>query len=74
MKDTNGRKRRGKPRSNASEIGEIRVFANPGPDAEDRLRRLFSLMVKYATRNGGAAQEDSATDDRPTDDSTEAEA
>ena len=74
MKDTNGRKRRGKPRSDGSEIGVVRVFSNPGPDAEDRLRRLFSLMVKYATRDGGAAQEEPATDDRPTDDSTEAEA
>lgn len=74
MKDSNGRKRREKPRSDASEIGEIRVFANPGPDAEDRLRRLFSLMVKYATRNGEAAQEKSITDDRPNDKPTEAEA
>ena len=74
MKDTNGRKRRGKPRSDASQIDKIRVFANPGPDAEDRLRRLFSLMVKYATRDGGAAQEESATDDRPNDDPTESEA
>ena len=24
---------------------------NPGPDAQDRLRRLFTLLVKYATRD-----------------------
>ena len=35
----------------------VRVFSNPGPDAEDRLRRLFSLLVKYATSDGQAASE-----------------
>lgn len=74
MKDTNGRKRRGKPRSGSSEIGVVRVFSNPGPDAEDRLRRLFSLMVKHATRSEEAVTEESATDERPNDDTTEAEA
>ena len=24
---------------------------NPGPDAQDRLRRLFTLLVKYATKD-----------------------
>ena len=24
---------------------------NPGPDAQDRLRRLFTLLVKYAARD-----------------------
>ena len=24
---------------------------NPGPDAQDRLRRLFTLLVEYATRD-----------------------
>ena len=55
----------------------IRVFSNPksGPDAEDRLRRLMSLMVKYATQEGEeAAESDSVTDTRPSDDHTEAEA
>ena len=51
MKDRNGQNRRAKRKSNASEIGVVRVFSNPGPDAEDRLRRLMSLMIKYATED-----------------------
>ena len=52
MRDRIGQNRRGKPRNDASDIGVIRVFSNPGPDAEDRLRRLMSLMVRYATQDG----------------------
>ena len=64
MKDRNGQNRRAKPRSDGSEIGVVRVFSNPGPDAEDRLRRLFTLLVRYATQdNMGAAQEGSSADD-----------
>ena len=49
---------------NSSEIGAIRVFSNPGPDAEDRLRRVVTLMVKYATRDREAKpSEDSSSDD-----------
>ena len=55
MEDTKTRNRRGRPEGDASDLGVIRVFSNPGPDAEDRLRRLFSLLVKYATRDGQAA-------------------
>ena len=57
MKDTKTRNSRGGPDGNYPEIGVVRVFSNPGPDAEDRLRRLFSLLVKYATRDGEAASE-----------------
>ena len=78
MKDTTGKNeqnRRRKPRGAAFEIGVIRVSSRLGPDAEDRLRRLLSLMVRYATGNG---QDESGSnhdaDDRPVDDSTEEEA
>ena len=75
MKDKKRQNRRGKPRSDASEIGVIRVLYNPGPDAEDRLRRLMSLMVRHATRDGQAPNgEDAPPDDRNADDPTEAEA
>ena len=52
MKNRNGHNRRVKSRSDASEIGRVRVSSKPGPDAEDRLRRLMSLMVRYATQDG----------------------
>ena len=53
-KDKKGQNRKRRDAGNASEIGVVRVFSNPGPDAEDRLRRLLSLMVRYATRDGAA--------------------
>ena len=66
MKDKNGKKSRGKPRRDSRDIGVVRVFSNPGPDAEDRLRRLTSLLVRYATRDGQAAPEkDSPSDASP---------
>ena len=55
MRDNNSRKKPKRAGSNASEIGVVRVFCNPGPDAEDRLRRLFALMVRYATQDGVAS-------------------
>ena len=67
------RKTKGMPPSgDAPEIGVVRVFSNPGPDAEERLRRLLSLMLRYATREGQAeAGRDSPADAQPTDDPTE---
>ena len=60
----------GGPRSNASDIGVVRVFSNPGPDAEDRLRRLISLMVRYATQDKVAPVSNSCLDE-PQDDAIE---
>ena len=53
-KDKKGQNRKRRGAGEAPEIGVVRVFSNPGPDAEDRLRRLLSLMVRYATRDGQA--------------------
>ena len=35
----------------ASDLGAVRVVCRPGPDAEDRLRRVIILMVKHATKD-----------------------
>ena len=46
---------RDKPRKTSRarpELGVVRVQCNPAPDAEDRLRRLFTLLVKHAAGNG----------------------
>ncbi len=32
-------------------LGVVSIDFNPGPDAQDRLRRLFTLLVKYAVRD-----------------------
>ena len=75
MKETKTRNGRGRPKGDASEIGVVRVFAKPGPDAEDRLRRLFSLLVKYATQDGQATSDNaSITDDRHAGDHPDVEA
>ena len=52
MKDDKRRKKPRRPGGNSPQIGAVRVSSNPGPDAEDRLRRVFAILVKYATRNG----------------------
>ena len=57
MKDDKKQKKLGKPEADPEEIGVVRVFSNPGPDAEERLRRLMTLMIKYATGNGQAKPE-----------------
>ena len=68
-------KRRRKPAGDPRDIGVIRVFSRPGPDADDRLRRLMSLMIRYATSDGQDTPEnESQTDARPADDTTEADA
>ena len=57
----------------APHVGVVRVFSRPGPDAEDRLRRLMSLMIKYATQDGQTGHEhDRIQDER--DAGAEAEA
>ncbi len=65
------RKTKGMPPSgDAPEIGVVRVFSNPGPDAEERLRRLLALMIRYATRDGPeATEQNSPSEDVPRDDS-----
>lgn len=77
MKETNGQRhpnRRRKPVRAPAEIGAVRIFFNPGPDAQDRLRRLASLLIKYATQERDASEQQSLVDDRPDYDSTEADA
>ncbi len=54
MKDTKDTNSQNKPKTPAKESPELRVVSidyNPGPDAQDRLRRLFTLLVKYAVRD-----------------------
>ena len=51
MKDMSGQDRRRRSEGNDSELGVVRIYSNSGPDAEDRLRRLFTLLVKHATKD-----------------------
>ena len=63
MEDEKRRKRRKRPADDTNEIGVIRVFSNPGPDAEDRVRRLVSLMIRYATQDGQTPEKESQPDE-----------
>ena len=63
------------PEEDFSEFGEVRVISRPAPDAEDRLRRLFTLLLGSSAGDGKAESEkDLPPADRQADDHTEAEA
>ncbi len=48
-----------------TELRVVRIDCDPGPDAEDRLRRLFTLLVKLAAKDRlPVPGNDSASEDR----------
>ena len=57
LKSKDTQSRRGRPEGGASELGVVRVVSRPAPDAEDRLRRLFTLLLEHAAREGQPAPE-----------------
>ena len=63
------------PKEDFLEFGEVRVICRPAPDAEDRLRRLFTLLLKpSAGEEQGASEKGSHPDDRHSGNHMEAEA
>ena len=38
------------PEKDFSEFGKVRVISKPAPDAEDRLRRLFTILLGHSAR------------------------
>ena len=74
MNDKSRQNRQGTPVEDFSEFGEVRVISKPAPDAEDRLRRLFTLLLGSSAGDGQTESEkDSPPDDRHTGDHIEAE-
>ena len=68
MEDKSGQKRPKSSRRTGPELRVARVDFNPGPDAEDRLRRLFTLLVKYTTRDKlPVPEQDSPSDGLPSE-------
>ena len=65
MKNDERQKKPKKYDQDASEIGEIRVHYKPSPDSEDRLRRLTTLLIRYARehRQAKSSGDDSAGED-----------
>ena len=74
----NDSKSRTEPKTPGRGAGELRVVAincNPAPDAQDRLRRLFTLLLEHTARDRQTATDgDSPANATPADDRTEAEA
>ena len=70
MKEKSRQNGRRMPESDTSEFGVVRVISRPAPDAEDRLHRIFTILLEHAARERQVAPDDS---DAPTDDGAEAE-
>ena len=56
-------------RPDRTELGEVRVHFNPGPDAQERLKRAFRIILAAAMRNGsvGADSNPAETSSSTTD-------
>ena len=48
MEDAKRQNKPGRPDSDAPDMRVIGIDFNPGPDAEERRRRLFPILVKLA--------------------------
>ena len=60
------------PEEAFSEFGVVRVISKPAPDAEDRLRRLFTILQgQSAGENRTELEKDSPADDRQVGDRLE---
>ena len=69
MKDTKSEDKPKGSNRGAPELGTVTIEFNPGPDVQDRLRRLFTLLVKYATKdNLPPSDTDSPSEDDPIED------
>ena len=71
--DLNDSKSKTRPKNSGKDSPELRVVGihfNPAPDAQDRLRRIFTILLEHAARERQAAPED-ALDATPEDDAWE---
>ena len=55
------KKKRGRPEKGPPDMKLVGIDFNPGPDAQERLRRLFLILLKLA--NDEMPGTDPATDD-----------
>ena len=69
MVETKRQRKQARSRKAGPELGVVSIDFNPGPDAQDRLRRLFTLLVKYATKDKlPPSDTDSPSEDDPIED------
>lgn len=65
MKDANSRHKRRNSRADSQDLTVVGINYNVGPDAEDRLRRIFTILLRHTARDRQAATEKDAPDDAP---------
>ncbi len=52
MRNNEKKNRRKRPGGDGPEMRVVGIDFKPAPDAEERLRRLFTILVKHVTRDG----------------------
>ena len=68
MGDAKGMSTGKRHRDDAPEPRVVAVNYNPGPDARDRLRRLFDMLLEHAARDGIVEPEQHAPSDHSCED------
>ena len=66
MKETTGQdqpKRKKKKAGNAPELRVVGIDFKPAPDAEDRLRRLFTILARMVEDDSSTPETDPSADD-----------
>ena len=69
--DLNNPKSKTRPKNSGKDSPDLRVVGihfNPAPDAQDRLRRIFTILLEHAAGERQAAPEDASADATPNDD------
>ena len=63
MRDAKRQNRRRRPARDAPEIRVVGIDVKPAPDAEERLRRLFTILLKLAEDDSPPSGADPSPDD-----------
>jgi len=66
MKDATGQeqpKRRGRPPNDGPELKVVGIDFNPAPDAEERLRRLFTILARLVEEGPATLDTDPSAED-----------
>ena len=66
MKDTTGQeqpKRRGRRANDTPELRVVGIDFNPAPDAEERLRRLFTILARVMEDRPPTSETDPSPED-----------
>ena len=66
MKDTTGQeqpKRRGRKASDGPELKVVGIDYKPAPDAQDRLRRLFTILARVVEGDFATPEAESSQDE-----------